>query len=509
VVLAGQQFRDFTWENRMSISLQVEAAEAALAKSGRAEAYARAGIVVAMFSAVALNCMWQSPGSDPDIWWHLRAAEWILQHRAFPHTDPFSRLGPGHSWQAYSWLFDIVVYWLFRWFGLAGILAYSTALMLAITAALYRLMARLQPDFTIAVLLTFAGAICMERLHAPRSWLCSILFFILQLDILDKVRRDGRSRRLLWLLPIYALWANIHIQFIDGLVVLAAAAIEPLLLPRWWPRRQEENLFPRSTWLAFAGCVAAICLNPYGIKIYRMAYELALQQGVLDKVNELLAMPFRDWSDFLILGLTLAAVAALSWQRRFPVWPTLLLGMGVFLSFRSQRDIWFVVVVACMVLASELRLRWHPPSARVRFSPALVPASTALVIVIGGLTMHLSNARLAAKMEEDLPVRAVETILEKRYPGPVYNNYNWGGYLIWALRMPVAIDGRAALYGDQRIDRSVATWMGEPNWASDPQLTSSTLIVAPVKSPLTQLLRVDAAFHLVYEDKVAAVFTRN
>src|SRR6516165_9617686 len=26
---------------------------------------------------------------DLDLWLHLRAGEWILEHRSFPHTDPF------------------------------------------------------------------------------------------------------------------------------------------------------------------------------------------------------------------------------------------------------------------------------------------------------------------------------------------------------------------------------------------------------------------------------------
>ena len=88
----------------------------------------------------------------------------------------------------------------------------------------------------------------------------------------------------------------------------------------------------------------------------------------------------------------------------------------------------------------------------------------------------------------------------------IYNDYGWGGYLIWELRLPVSIDGRAALYGDDRINRSRATWDGEPNWASDPQLLSAGLIVAPVNTPLTQLLRLNPAFKLTHEDQQTALF---
>ena len=104
------------------------------------------------------------------------------------------------------------------------------------------------------------------------------------------------------------------------------------------------------------------------------------------------------------------------------------------------------------------------------------------------------------------PCRAVEAVRAKGYAGPLYNDFNWGGYLIWALRMPVSIDGRQNLYGDQRIDRSVATWSAQPDWASDAQLMSAGVVIGPVKAPLTQVLRMDSRFQLVYEDKLAAVF---
>jgi hypothetical protein len=68
------------------------------------------------------------------------------------------------------------------------------------------------------------------------------------------------------------------------------------------------------------------------------------------------------------------------------------------------------------------------------------------------------------------------------------------------------MDGRAALYGDAAIDRSRATWSGGAKWASDPDLQSAGVVIAPDGAALTQLLRTDPRFELTYEDKVAAVF---
>ena len=120
--------------------------------------------------------------------------------------------------------------------------------------------------------------------------------------------------------------------------------------------------------------------------------------------------------------------------------------------------------------------------------------------------MQVNNVQLGTQLAKSLPVQAVEAVRAKGYAGPLYNTFNWGGYLIWALRMPVSIDGRRNLYGDQRIDRSVATWNAEPDWASDGQLLQAGVVIGPVKAPLTQVLRMDSRFQLAYEDKLAAVF---
>ena len=91
-------------------------------------------------------------------------------------------------------------------------------------------------------------------------------------------------------------------------------------------------------------------------------------------------------------------------------------------------------------------------------------------MLAGFRAMHVNNAQLETQLAKNLPVHAVEAVRAKGYAGPLFNDFNWGGYLIWALRMPVSIDGRQNLYGDQRIDRSVATWSAQPDWASDAQL---------------------------------------
>src|SRR4051794_28876295 len=54
--------------------------------------------LVFVFSALPLVHISEATIGDPDIWWHMRAGEWIAQHHQVPHLDPFSATTMGQSW---------------------------------------------------------------------------------------------------------------------------------------------------------------------------------------------------------------------------------------------------------------------------------------------------------------------------------------------------------------------------------------------------------------------------
>jgi hypothetical protein len=237
-----------------------------------------------------------------------------------------------------------------------------------------------------------------------------------------------------------------------------------------------------------------------------VARDLATQSGALDKITELQALPFRDTAAYVVLLLALSSAAVLGWQRRILSFEGALLAIAALLSFRSQRDVWVMAIVAAAIIAPWLptaRTSLERPSLRVMtaaFAVAILVTTAAFRML--GINSENLQARLALQM----PVAAGDYIRQNGIQGPLFNDFNWGGFLIWKLRMPVTLDGRQNVYGDQRMDRSVVTWSGQPDWASDPDLISARLIVGPVNAPLIQLLRRDNRFRLAYEDKLAAVF---
>lgn len=477
------------------------------AVSSRQEKSARwmqALILAMLYSFPVFVCARNATVADPDIWWHMRTGEWILRH-GFPHTDPFSVYGADKAWAAYSWLFDLIVFKLHEWLGLAGLVAYTAAMVAAITISLHRMIRRLYPDFTGGLLLTLTACVCMEHTWTPRSWQFSILFFVVEMSLLMQARRTGRQRAL-WLLPLlFALWANLHIVFLYGLVVLGIPLAEAVLA-RWW-KIGEPRFDTQHMGAVFLASAAATLVNPYGWGVYATALKVESGQSVLSKISEMMAMPFRDIGDYCVLLLTFAAVAVLARARQRNLFELGILAFGVLISFHSQRDIWVLVIAAAAIVADGMVSEDKPRSLVL---PLAVPAAMLATVVVAPLLflgLQVNNQRLEAKLAEKMPARGVNFIKEKRLTGPLFNDFNWGGYLMWTLRMPVSIDSRSSsVWGGRITDRSLATWNGLPGWNCNPDLRKARLVIGPVEAPLTQLLRMSSGYELAYHDDVAAVF---
>ena len=74
---------------------------------------------------------------DPDLWWHLRTGQWIVDTGHVPHTDPFSFTRAGHAWVSHEWLSEVVFYELWKHGGPAALIVFSAIITTAGFMLLY------------------------------------------------------------------------------------------------------------------------------------------------------------------------------------------------------------------------------------------------------------------------------------------------------------------------------------------------------------------------------------
>jgi hypothetical protein len=455
------------------------------------------------------------PALDYDIWWHLRTGQWVVEHGTVPATDPFSQYGleTGKPWVAYSWLFEVLVYGAYRFLGYPGIFLFRAALTVAVVVALHRLVAKREPRFLVAAGVTSVALMAMLPLLNDRPWLFSILFSAVTLDVILDLR-DGKPAPLAFLLPpLFALWANLHVQFVHGLFLLGLACAAPLLdrLLRREPPGDGANRALTPRWWRLVGLTAACTLatlaTPYHVHLYRVVLEYGTHQVPHQLVAEFKALEFRNFWDWSVLLLGAAAAFALGRRRGLSAFDVLLLAACAWFAFRSRRDIWLLALAALALVPAARTL---PAAARVfwpTWRQALATAAVVLTLAAGYWTYAVSGSHVQDTLEARFPAKAAAFVREKEYPGPLYNGFDWGGYLIWELpELPVALDGRTNLHGDARIARAQDAWLGRPGWEADPELAAARVVIADTKTPLASLLRSDPRFQLAYEDRTAVVF---
>jgi hypothetical protein len=449
---------------------------------------------------------------DVDSWWHLRVGQYLATEQRFPDADPFSQLGQKEQtpWIAYSWLYELLLYGTYQAGGFPGVLALRHLLDLLTFCSVAWLLLRHAWHPWLALAALAAVTVALLPFQPERPWHFTICFTVVTLHGALCILDGAPVRRFAWLPLIYVLWANIHIQFVMGFAVLGLGWIAALV-DAWRKHDPEGWARARGLFLLGWGCALATLLTPFHFRLYAVIWEYATQTQTLGLVSELVPPDFRNWWNWPLIPLILAAAVA-TVRRGWRLLDLMLLGAALFFSLRMQRDLWFGAVVFG-VLAVRPR-SGQPESQALALWQIILAALLAVLLARGVAAFGLGEGKsTAAATAEKYPVEALEflrTSRDAQFKGPLFNHFDWGGYLIWALpELPVSIDGRTNLYGEARVLRSIKTWAGI-DWESDPDLRQAGVIIAPKqdsKCALTNILRRHPdRWRVLHEDEVAVVF---
>ncbi|MCB9007111.1 MAG: hypothetical protein H6656_07080 [Ardenticatenaceae bacterium] len=194
-------------------------------------------LFVALF-AIALFTMAVRETLDPDMWWHLRTGEYILQH-GIPAQDVFTFTVPQHAWVTHEWLSQLIMWLVYLAGGLPGLILFFAALI-ALTFWLLYLACAGRPY--LAAFIVLLSAITSAIVWGARPQIFNLLLTAVFVLIIERVK-DGRWQvRTLWWLPLLTLvWANLHSGYLLGIVLLGTYAVGDLA-QRWLAISTERTL---------------------------------------------------------------------------------------------------------------------------------------------------------------------------------------------------------------------------------------------------------------------------
>jgi len=447
---------------------------------------------------------------DPDVWWHLKTGEWISQHKAVPRVDPFSYTRAGQPWIAHEWLFELIIYSLYRIAGPAGLIIAFAVISCAAFLLLYL---RCVGSRFVAGAITVWGALATATLWGARPQIISLLIASLWLLILE---RSERNQNLLWwTLPLLVLLVNVHAGFAIGLMFLVLFLLGELLEKMSATSTSTSKTRVRALSLALFLNLLLVPLNPNGTKMFWYPLETLRSKAMQGSIDEWASPNFHRAEQLPFLLLLLATFAALAWSRsRVRPRDVLLLSASAFAGLSSIRMVPLFVLVAVPIIARSLLSRPTRQHCSMRQRPAglAVLNGVVLVAMAGFVSLHLAQITQAQPQAEasHYPAGAVAYLAAHPPAGPMFNHYDWGGYLIFKLypRTRVYIDGRADLYGDRLMQQRADTYYLMNDWQQSLAQWKIRTVIVPADSPLAVGLRSAPGWVKSYEDSKSVIFSR-
>jgi MFS family permease len=461
---------------------------------------------------------------DTDTWWHLRAGEWMVENRSLMEKDLFSYTREGTPWKYPGLWVEVVMYLIYQWFGPGGLNVWTTSL---ITLTFYFVWKTISNRGFLGAFVLIIAAAASGIYWSARPYLLSFLFAAVFIWFFEGYQHLARNN--LWVAPVLmVLWVNSHGAFLIGFLIWGCYFIDSLL--RWFvkSRNKEEidKVEYQSKHLLVVGVLMGIVLfvNPQGIDLLSLPFTTVSRGAEQLYIEEWQSPNFHDtrMQPFAALLILTYSAMALSKHRATIAEILLVSGFGLMGLF-SARFISIFAVVAPVVLvrhAEEVLSYWsekldievniqldYPPTPIQSWINRLLVLLLA-VIVVYKASMVISWDSNFNVFREALPVDAVEYIKNERPEGQMFNSYNFGGYLIWALpEYQVFIDGRADLHGDEIIFEWWNIVRGGDGWRESLNKWDVGFVLVEPGIPLLEKLK-DDNWELIYTDEVAVIYQR-
>jgi hypothetical protein len=479
-------------------------------------------ITVWMFLANPLG--WQRLLKDADTTLHIRIGQQILSNGSIPTTDWLSFSKPGATWYAFEWLSEVVLASAYNLAGFKGVVFLAGMLIALYLTLLLKYEIWRGANGMIALVAVLLAATASSIHFHARPHLFTLLFLTCAIWILEYNRRAGG--RLIWtLVPLTALWANLHAGFMIFLVLLALRCAGCAAETWLWPQPSQERL-KEATQLAKVGlaCGLASLVNPYGIYLHLHIFDTLRSTWIRANVSEFMSPTFRSEEMYYFMILLFAglfSVVSLVRTRHLaePLWILFL----AYASLTSVRHATIFVLVSAPVIALEASQWWASVaggrsrasllglldditqkfSTRLRGTSAFIPAFMVVLALISGVPWPQGLAADA------VPTNLVDKHLDLLSNGRLFTSDQIADYLVFrSLGQKVFIDSRHNYYGDKIGNDYITIAAGGSMWRSLLDEYRIDVLLAETNAPITSLVKTAADWVLVDSDKQYALFAR-
>jgi hypothetical protein len=376
---------------------------------------------------------------DTDLWQHLAMGRAIWAH-GLPRTNLWTWPQYGQPYFLSSWGFRALLWPLWSAGGVGGLFAWRWLSTLGVFALLLATARGLGArGFSAVVVLVWASLGYRLRTNV-RPETVGALLFARELWLLERDRRAGPAssgRALWWIAAIACAWANLHISWYLGFLLLGIYGADAL----WEARRPSEAgaaaraRAKRLAWVAAASAVAALA-NPFGVQTLVQPFEFALfwrNDPLMRTIGELQPLPWRDAlaGDLFAWPLLLVLRAR---RRGIDLAEALACVVSTALALSSLRFGATYALMAAPFVARDLQdflvsRRWPVPRLPLGARATLAVAIGVAMCAPGWMRRDLPFG--VSIDPQTFPERACDFMEAHAIRGRGLNNSSFGGYMAY------------------------------------------------------------------------------
>jgi hypothetical protein len=450
---------------------------------------------------------------DPDLFWHIRGGLDILEKGKIVLADSWNYLYEGKVWVNQQWLVEVILALLYKIGGISAIFYFKG--VIAALAAFFIIRSVDRKDPVIPFLTAGIIIILIARYFLMRTQLFSFIFLAALIFLLEKSKP---SKRILPILILFALWANIHAFFGLGLLVLGVHTCTVLFIDFLKDKKatvvfEKENLISA---VSIPLCAFVTLINPFGIKIWQTAGSLFSQRQETLVSEWLPVWKYPVESNlmfFIYFGLLIFLGVVFSNKiklRHLAISIPL-----VIFGFYSVRILPFSVVATAPLFASLLEGLFETSNLEESRLKRFYPYALVFLIALsmGSLSYRVTKPVTIPDRvyREDYPVGAVSYLKENGLKGKIWNEFDWGGFIVFSSKdFKTAIDGRTAvlLFPPGYLEEWRDNVNAKPGWRERLEKGSPDFILLYQDDFLAMELAQGGDWQLLYSDEISALFGR-
>jgi len=450
---------------------------------------------------------------DCDTGLQVRIGERILSERAVPRTAIFSELEGVKPWTAHSWMGLVVMAIVHKVGGITGVVLFFSFLI----ASLYAFLAYWGSERDAHPMI-FASIIFLSLAVGNTHWLARPhMFSLVLLAVFHRIMvvYDRRESKAIYALPFLCVaWANLHVGFIVGMVLVGTYAVSYFY--RFYLMRSEEP--EKRKFLVVSGvlvaCALCSLLNPYGTGLYSFAGGVVSDPDFANTIVEYLSPDFHDWFFRPFLYMLLFSTALFLASAEKPEIHEILIVCGfTYMALMSNRYIQFYGVVMTPVLfrhASAVLPSGGsgkiPGNPRVWLAAAGVSVAVVAALAFSGVVRHGWD-------RTKVPLSAAEFAVSEGIPGRMLNLEQFAAVLAYVApgKFKPFMDGRSDVYAGERWRDHLAIMRLSDGWQDlvDRKYRFNWVFYYNATALSDALVKVPQEWTLVYSDRVANIFVRN